>query len=642
MRASRLATALVLLLDSIAEASGSHGHGTCRLPGAPHLRPPPPEEPISIVELPLPPSIVDDSVGACTDSINPRRTGCIKIVLGDDDSLPQGGTFTPDGTAIVATVNYTGAPAEPHPASIYSGVQTILIKTDNTTFPNGDSWKCITCGVPLANQLGTDRELQDYPRVFKDGKRFLVGTNIIYTGGYRVDSALVTPNNTYIYPIYWPTTADGSGPSGPMRELRLHPDDTHLSWSSFAGSDQNGFYGRLTFKSAPTTGEPRVPRYDLSSVNLIRPKNGKRLLTGKRNRQLTLDFSALEVGELRGFSGSGNELLYIGYPWESCNFDAFAVNIRTGAVRRLTAHPEYVDPVDMSPDDRWTIVLDTRASTRNMFLAGMRGIPPISDLVTSSVCASVRNNGYRRFFQPILIDQYGDRGSYFGQIINAAGDGTNGAINDPNWNARADPQFSLDGTRIMYYQTIVKSPACGGANPLPCPVSNAPDGRTTRIMLATLTSRTPSPVPKYRMGPDRIPWAIPYTPGMAIPARDTTLSGTYTYKGKFCGSADVSIISAANSTVPSHVRVEFHNLSDDGESTLNGYEDISVTALDTWVVQNDWYSDIVQTGKVNGTKRTGPGGFHVVMDVTKNYFNATGELATVLDGEVFVQPGNFM
>jgi WD40 repeat protein len=40
----------------------------------------------------------------------------------------------------------------------------------------------------------------------------------------------------------------------------------------------------------------------------------------------------------------------------------------TNNIRRLTAHPEYVDPVDISADDKWTVALDTRVSDRNMFL----------------------------------------------------------------------------------------------------------------------------------------------------------------------------------------------------------------------------------------------------------------------------------
>ncbi|KAH7394603.1 hypothetical protein BKA66DRAFT_509495 [Pyrenochaeta sp. MPI-SDFR-AT-0127] len=598
-------------------------------------------EPISITELPLPPFIASDEVGACNVDINPLGTGCQRIVPTGDDSLPQAGTFTPDGKAIVATVNFTGAPAAPDPASIYSGVHTVLIKTDNTVFRNGSPWKCITCGVPPEHQVGRHQDAMDYPRVFKDGKRILVGANIIETGGHPVTSDLVTPETTFIYPIYWTVTADGSGPSGPMRELRLHPDDTHFAWSAFDANGQFGYYGRLSFNPSPTTGEPLAPRYDLTNVNVLAPHDSRGVIQADGN-ELKVNYSALQLGELRGFSGSGNEIVYIGYPWESCNFDGFAINMYTGAIRRLTAHPEYVDPIDISADDKWTVVLDSRGSDRQMFIAGMRGIPPISDLVSTSVSSSTRNNGWRRFFQPILIDKHGDRGDYFGQQINAAGNGSAGALNDPNWNARADPHFSLDGTRIMYYQTLVKTPACGGDNPLPCPVSTYPDGRSTRIMIANLTSREPYPVPEFDMGPDVIPWARPYVPGQTLPATVLIPPGNYTYIGKYCGNASVALYTDPSSGRGySRTVANFHNLSDDGENFLNGYEDISVTAVADWTVRNDWFSDIVQTGKVNGTKKTSPGGFHITMNVRVNIFNATGTLSTTLDGKTYRQPQNF-
>ncbi|XVQ11818.1 hypothetical protein ACQP1W_04300 [Spirillospora sp. CA-255316] len=90
---------------------------------------------------------------------------------------------------------------------------------------------------------------------------------------------------------------------------------------------------------------------------------------------------AITVGELRGFSGSGREVTYIGYPAESSNIDVFAADLKTSKVRRLTAHPEYIDPIDISPDDRWTAAMDTRGTDHQMFLAGMRGIPPVTDLI---------------------------------------------------------------------------------------------------------------------------------------------------------------------------------------------------------------------------------------------------------------------
>lgn len=65
-----------------------------------------------------------------------------------------------------------------------------------------------------------------------------------------------------------------------------------------------------------------------------------------------------------------------------------------------------------------------------------------------------------------------------GQKVNAAGDGSPGSVKDPYWNGGADPRWSLDGTRILYFQTLTVAPDCGGVNPLPCPHSTAPGGRT--------------------------------------------------------------------------------------------------------------------------------------------------------------------
>lgn len=86
-----------------------------------------------------------------------------------------------------------------------------------------------------------------------------------------------------------------------------------------------------------------------------------------------------------------------------------------------------------------------------MFIAGMRGIPPVVDLIATAVTSSIRNNGERRFFQPWLLEYYGDHGFYIGQQTNATGDGSHRSINDPQWNGMADPKWSLDGTMISYF-----------------------------------------------------------------------------------------------------------------------------------------------------------------------------------------------
>ena len=48
--------------------------------------------------------------------------------------------------------------------------------------------------------------------------------------------------------------------------------------------------------------------------------------------------------------------------------------------------------------------MDTRRSHRQMFIAGVRGIPPLTDMISVSTTTSTRNNGARRFFQPILTN----------------------------------------------------------------------------------------------------------------------------------------------------------------------------------------------------------------------------------------------
>ncbi|BCS23936.1 TolB family protein [Aspergillus puulaauensis] len=588
---------------------------------------PPDPEPIHIVELPLPPVAPSDKPGSCTPELNPNGTGCIAV-----ESNLQGGGFLPDGNHVLATVNFTGAAASPDPSSIYAGMQLIIVRTNGTTFPNGDPWKCITCGTPDDHNQGNE-ELAEYPQSFKDGRRAIAGKSIVDCGKAQLASPQCTPDKVHVYPIWWE--------GGTIRELRLHPDNVHLGFNSFTQENgalgQFGYFGRLRFNPSPTTGKPLTARYEVVNVTRLFDPDAPQPFT-INGSEIKLNHSAVSVGELRGFSGSGKEVTYIGYQAESSNWDIFAADLTTGNVRRITQHPEYVDPVDISPDDKWTVVLDTRGTDRQMWLSGMRDIPPITDLITSDITSATRNNRQRRFFQPWLIDHDGDRGSYFGQKINAAGDGTDGAINDPNWNARADPRWSPDGTQIMYYQALVQAPSCGGMNPLPCPVSTAPGGRVNRLMLATLTDRTPLPPQPVASVPEFIPWGVPYNPEDSAPKRYAVSPGAYALNGKVSGIAKVKI--TGNNNIISGVAVKYTNFSNDGVNTLVGTENVTVSRTSISAARADWYSDLTSTGDVKASRRTGPGGFHLEIDSMTNIFNANGTMTTAIDGVVYKQPAN--
>ncbi|CAG7931238.1 unnamed protein product [Penicillium olsonii] len=604
------------------------GQSALTIPSA--LPAPPQPEPIDILELPLPPVAPSNITGACSASINPHNTGCI----GKESDFFQAGDFTPDGKHIALTVEYIGAPAAPNPGNIYNGLQLILVKVDGTTFANGDSWKCLSCGVPAENARSIDPS-RDYPHIARNAKQALWGHNILECSSIPLTSDLCTPEITYIYPIHWPGTKNSP------REMRMHPDDIHMGWSSFTTRGQYSYFGRLEFNLVPKNG-PLVPRYDLVDVNILVQPDGPAPISVEGS-ELKIHNEAITIGELRGFSGSGNEIIYLGSTREANNIDLFAVHVITGAIRRLTSHPEYADPIAFSHDDQWFVTMDTRGSDRQMWMSGMRHVPPLIDLVAVTAAASIRNNGARRFFQPILIDRFGDRDAYFGQQVNADGEGGNGSINDPNWNGKADPAFSPDGTMIVYWQSLVTEPACGGDNPLPCPESTAQGGRTYRVMLARLSSRTPTnPVPVFAV-PDMIPWAMSFGPGDMPPAMHFVPGGNYTLHGKAGGFANVTFVNDELLGIPKTVSVDYTEYSDDGRHYINGYESVTLTVPkeSPWSNHLDWVSDIVQTGLVHAVKKTGPGGFHMSINALENIFVANGTLTTTIDGVVYHQPLNY-
>jgi hypothetical protein len=636
----KLCTALLCFSTLAAVGLTACGSGNGG-PAASNAPPAPKPEPVSIEELPLPPTAPSATAGSCTTAINPNATGCMSA----DSEAIQSGSFLPDGHHVVALVNFAGAPAAPDPASIYSGPQLIIVKTDGTKFSNGDAWKCVTCGMPDANKVGVNWVL-DYPQTFRDGVRLMANNVIFDCSPNLLTDDGCTPDQLHAYTIRWNTAADGSGAGGSMRELRLHPDNVHIGFNSivFNGGkfDQYGYFAKLEFNAAPTAGTPLAPRYDLTNVTVLHQDGvDKRVVTinPKKSDELIINHNAIDIGEFRGFSKNGREAFYIGFSWESSNIDVFAADLQTGAVRRMTNNPEYTDPVDSSPDDKWIVLMDTRGSDRQMFMAGMRAIPPVTDLVTAAAASSTRNNGARRFFQPILLDRDAERGNYQGQQLNA-GDGSAGSISDPNWNGRADPRWSPDGTAVVYWQSLVTSPACGGANPLPCPDSTEPGGRRTRMMIARLTSRKPLSIAQPAVASDTVPWGTPYVPGSASPRRLPIPEGTYTLNGAISGSAQVQVTQDANHFWEQGIIVDYKNYSDVAGYVINGSESVSATRPNVVTEDVLWYSNLDESGKVKATKLTSSDGFHLIINIATNIFDATGTLTTTIDGHVYTQPTN--
>ena len=89
-------------------------------------------------------------------------------------------------------------------------------------------------------------------------------------------------------------------------------------------------------------------------------------------------------------------------------------------------------------------------------------------------------------------------------------------------------------------------------------------------------------------------------------------------------------------------KYSYTNYSDQAGFVLNGYERVSVEILlpNVWDNLVTWSSDIVETGVVNATKRTGAGDFVLNIDAVTNIFQANGTLTTTVDGVEYEQPLN--
>ncbi|WP_395336696.1 hypothetical protein [Novosphingobium sp. BL-8H] len=577
-----------------------------------------------------------------------------------DDGIVEGPAYMGDAKHVLLTVQFAGAPHAPDPAAIYDGPQVVVIKTDGTTFPNGDAWKCITCGVPVAarrdaNPASTNEHGRrvpdgaawlslDHPQAFPGDTRLIAGTNVVDCGSYKLVDEHCTPDRIRIYPIRWNATADGSGPGGSMRELRLNPDGQHLMWSHMnatgADIDQHGLVGKLRFNPAPREGLPLAPRYELDDVwiltNTALPDFAPFRADAKIPDRMIHNPPKGAIGEARGWTRDGRNAVGMGMP-ESGNVDMFITSLQSGQSRRLTSAPGYADPILMSPDDRWFVVFDNRTVDRHMYYGAMQGIPPLTDELTRMVMLSARygyRNGMRRFFQPILIDSRGDRGTYRGQQLNI-GDGAAGSPSDPNWNARADPAWSPDGTNVVYWQALVTAPDCGGITPLPCPVSNEQGGRHTRLMIARLPSRAPLAIGrKVTPSPITVPWGTRYLPGAPMPKRyPSAPAGKFTMMGWKGGKAAVDIRKAPNGRI-TYVSASYADFTDDGAHVINGTESAELLGAgkDTRIV---WHSDLRSSGAQIGTKKTSePGGFVI----TPLGQPLEGNLVTVIDGKEYRPP----
>lgn len=612
-RTPTLAALLALVGAVVAPIGGGRAHaagtGPSSVPVAPgyqlHVR-------AVVSELPVPPTVPAD--GVCTSP-----TGCVSGVWG---SLGSPGFFW-DPHYVLLGAQFAGG--------TFDGPQVLLVKTDGTAFPDGQAWKCLTCGLTPAQEPdiitgtgagGTGGGLTyPPPHALPGDRQVLVGNGILECTGpsgllYVVSDPRCTAEDTRIIPIFWgnePLGAPGNG-----REWRLSPDGVHLAWDNlfFSGASigENEFEGTLQF-------DPASQRYDLIDVYYL-PQGPP--WTVEPGNKLEFQPKAM-IGELRGWTSDGRSIIGI-QSYESDSVDLWATDLATGRSAPLTDHAEYTDPNFMSPNGKWLISEQVKGSGRLEFISGMEGIPPITDLLpTTGYVSGIRNNGNRRFFLPWLVNPARSQS----EQINAGG--------DPNWNAAADPVWLADSTGVVWAENL----ACG-ANPSPhqCADSTEPGGRNSRVMIARFPTLKPSaPVPpKPISNTAPAAWAIPYTHGQTLPSAPTIPTGTYTIDGPVHGYATAVITDNASGNGYQSIQATYHNYSQDARSVINGTEGVH---YDSTPGNITWNEDLTSSGQQRGTKVTSPGGFTLgLSDLFFNNFQPSGTMTTTIDGHTYTQPAN--
>jgi hypothetical protein len=575
------------------------------------------EENVTYSLLSGPPVVPNDEPGACTSEVNPNHTGCIQT---ERSALGSMGTYWADSDYLFMGAIFAGAP-ESGPGSEYTGEQLLLVKTDGSTFENGDSWKCLTCGLPAPVEAGAayaGTSSFTYPiNGFRDGDRVLAGTSILDCGEYRFADVECTPDQVHVYPLHWDM---GGEESGAVREPRLHPDDNHIGFSHFDPKQfgQFAFMGRLEFNDAQQ-------RYDiLDSKYLFNPAPEYQTFAVDGN-SLQLNDAGM-VGEFRGWTADGTESIGIAQV-ESGNVDAVATDLVTGDSRPLTHHAGYMDPLMASPAGNYLLAENTLGSGRLDFLAGAPGVPPIIDqLPLAGYIAGIRNNQERRFFLPYLVDTETRKS----QLLSYDG--------DPNWNASADPAWLPDGTGAAWAEQIVQAPACGGENPLPCPEISSGQP-PSRVVLARFDDFEPSESVDVEPA-TVVEWGIDYEPGQPLPHRPSLPAGTYTVEGAEGGAAEVVVTANDTDTRTMSIAVEFNEYTDDDETIINGPQSVEI-AEDSPLSDITWHADLVISGRYEGAVQTSPDGFTVDRQTKMtNVFQSSGTMTTTINGHTYTQPVN--
>lgn len=501
------------------------------------------------------------------------------------DVNPQGASWDDSGQRLL--FNFT--------SSSTTGTQLGIIDLD------GSDFRCLTCDTGLIT--GNLKVAQR----FRDGERLLVAGNNSPNPKWSVlecTPSVLDCQSAVKLPIQLPPNPDPGTGILQYRVPHVTFDDQWFIWSEVRLRGPGGnlsAMGRLV---------RQADHYEVQDARVIAPPIQSLVLGTDSDvwRNFTQPFEAKEAA-MRG----GLDWVMAGTP-DAGHYDNFAIDLGSGAVRRMTRHPDHNEGISFTPDEEWAIVSSARTDNRVEFL-GLLPRPPYIDWIAFSLHfvaiagapsdgLSPGGNSNERdcYLDPWMVDRWFERGDYVGQRLLTPADGWQSAAGGFEW--------SPDGTRLSITEIgwrRLNSP------PLP-----------GRLRVFTLTNRDPIAPASV------VPIVATPDPNWAIRYEDWIVPNTFgvtVIPGKVSGTATITNDFA--DTLSGSTRVDFANYSDDGASTLDGFEEIRIPVL---VTDGAEYEVDLTLSGVRAGSMQGELFYDFVADVN------SGEVVSILDGRTLSGP----
>ena len=381
--------------------------------------------------------------------------------------------------------------------------------------PDGTDLSCLTCGIAaeVAEPL-----LKPIP--FRDGERVIVrvgNQSPVAAADHailecapsvsRCDDAQLVP--------FEPPAADDPAVVQDQRELRPAPDNEHIGFSQVRRS---------------AAGDAAI----VATVGRLRRTPDAYVVDDAR--------AVSTRGELKSFTPDGRAVLVAMFtpgPYETANPDVVSIDLATGEESRVTTAPDYDEPLEMAPDGRSYVVGSGRGSGLFETVSQVRR-PSLLGTALDPLTAYLFAHHRPELLETWLVPADAERRGELGRRL---------ATPDDGYDGRAIANWRPDGTAITWWE--------GTGDGFDA------DPAATRLVIAELVDRSPSPAPASSDVADPA-WAPPLD-GLVPPATTPPRSRD----GDDQGTVAVEVTPLADGEA---VQVTYQSFSDDGEWIIDGVE----------------------------------------------------------------------